>query len=626
MEKEEEKVKTKGEALVEFVLNRFGYSKDEMLAKQGKWREFYEDYRGSTLANKEAWQANYIVPSLKECIRIKTPLYMNILFSAGIKSFDVEAVEENDEPMIPLIKSLTTYDLNNIGRDRGGLFGQWEAYIKQFEIYGYTIAKIPWKKEKNKKGELIFEGPDMEVIDIFSFYPDPSTTNLDSWKIIQKKDIFVSYLRMLEDEGTYHSIKDLEETSQPGDDDATKGVKKDDRVELLEYHGEIPKSLLEGEVTDEEQTNPYEDKYVDAIITIANRKVCIRNEEYPYDCGNIFIDSCKDRMPNEQFGIGTGEDIQAMAEELTNAHNKFSDAVNLIANPMGIVNPQKLAGLSNILIAHPGKLFVANPMVDNVAHALHFIDTTAAASALGPLIKFIDMMDKRIQKLSQAVPSISPSPSKKELHPTLGGTLLMQANAAEPLKHIVKHALEPAFQKMLEIFYKHNIQLLSKASAYRVLGKKKAERWFKEKKRREITKEDIKLEGNPDFIPRGVSVFAEKQVEIQNLLTFLEISLKALVPKLDPMRNPTPGEDGKTVMENLVDIREIIKRLAQIFGFKDIEKLIPSLIEEREREEIRATAGEAEKITSKAGTPTPATPKRLGVTPPMSSPLGTQRR
>ncbi|TET08114.1 MAG: hypothetical protein E3J83_04370 [Candidatus Atribacteria bacterium] len=623
----EEKAKTKGEALVEFVLNRYSYSKNEMLGKQGKWREFYEDYRGSTLANKEAWQANYIVPSLKECIRIKTPLYMNILFSAGIKSFDVEAVEENDEPMIPLIKSLTTYDLNNVGRDRSGLFGQWEAYIKQFEIYGYTIAKIPWKKEKNKKGELIFEGPDMEVWDIFSVYPDPGVNNIGgSWIILQKKDIFVSYLRMLEDGGTYHSIKDLEETSQPGDDDTTKGVKKDDRVELLEYHGEIPKSLLEGEVTDEEQTNPYEDKYVDAIITIANGKVCIRNEEYPYDCGNIFIDSCKDRMPNEQFGIGTGEDIQAMAAELTNAHNKFSDAVNLIANPMGIVNPQKLAGLSNILIAHPGKLFVANPMVDNVAHALHFIDTTAAASALSPLIKFIDMMDKRIQKLSQAVPSISPSPSKKELHPTLGGTLLMQANAAEPLKHVVKHALEPAFQKMLEIFYKHNIQHLSKASAYRVLGKKKAERWFKEKKRREITKEDIKLQGNPDFIPRGVSVFAEKQVEIQNLLTFLEISLKALVPKLDPMGNPTQGEDGKTVMENLVDIREIIKRLAQIFGFKDIEKLIPSLIEEREREEMRTTAGEAEKITSKAGIPTPATPKRLGVTPPMSSPLGTQRR
>lgn len=616
----EEKAKTKGEALVEFVLNRFGYSKDEMLSKQGKWREFYEDYRGSTLANKEAWQANYIVPSLKECIRIKIPLYMNILFSAGIKSFDVEAVEENDEPMIPLIKSLTTYDLTNVGRNRGGLFGQWEAYVKQFEIYGYTIAKIPWKKEKNKKGELVFEGPDMEVVDIFSFYPDPGTTNLDSWKILQKKDVFVSYLRMLEDGGTYHSIKDLEETSQPENDDNTKGVKKDDRVELLEYHGEIPKSLLEGDVTDEEQTNPYEDEYVDAIITIANRKVCIRNEEYPYDCGNIFIDSCKDRMPNEQFGIGTGEDIQAMAEELTNAHNKLSDAVNLIANPMGIVNPQKLAGMSNILIAHPGKLFVANPMVENVAHALHFIDTTAAASALTPLIKFIDMMDKRIQKLSQAVPSISPTPSKKELHPTLGGTLLMQANAAEPLKHVVKHALEPAFQIMLEIFYKHNIQFLSKASAYRVLGKKKAEVWFKEKERRAITKEDIKLEGNPDFIPRGVSIFAEKQVEIQNLLTFLEISLKALVPKLDPMGNPTPGADGKTVMENLVDIREIIKRLAQIFGFKDIEKLIPSLVEEREREEIRM--GEKEKIP-KAGTPTPATPKRLGVTPPMSSPMGT---
>ncbi|GAH06064.1 unnamed protein product, partial [marine sediment metagenome] len=195
-------------------------------------------------------------------------------------------------------------------------------------------------------------------------------------------------------------------------------------------------------------------------------------------------------------------------------------------------------------------------------------------------------------------------------------------------KHVVKHALEPAFQKMLEIFYKHNLQELSKASAYRVLGKKKAEVWFKEKKRRHIAKEDIKLQGNPDFIPRGVSVFAEKQVEIQNLLTFLEISLKALVPKLDPMRKePMPGADGKPVMENLVDIREIIKRLAQIFGFKDIEKLIPSLREEREREEIKSETRLGEKkMTSKVGGPTPTSPKGMGGFPPPSIPMGTPLR
>ena len=620
--------RTKNDALVEFVLNRYSHSEKEMLNKQGKWREYYEDYRGTTLV-KEPWQANYIIPSLKEAIRIKIPLYMNILFSAGIESFDIKPGEESDEPAIPLIKSLLVYNLGNVGKNRGGLYEQWEAYMKQREIYGYTVAKIPWRVEKDKKGKLIFEGPDMETIDIFSFYPDPGANSInDSWKIVRKRNVFISYLIMLEKEKIYSNIIDLKDSSQPEVDSIgipTSGGKdtpRDERVELLEYYGEIPKSLLEGEITDEEAFDPYEDEYVDALITIANRKVCIRRDEYPYDCGSIFVDSCKDRMPNEQFGIGTGEDIQALAEELTNAHNKFNDCVNLIANPMAIVNRNQISGVSGTIIAHPGKVFDAAPGVDNVSHAIHWMDTTAQANALSPLITHIRMMKEEIQRTSQAVPSISPTPTKKEMHPTLGGTLIQQANAAEPIKHDIKHSYEPAFQRMLEIFYKHNLQFLDKISAYRLLGKEKADKWFKEKKRKEVKKEDIKLAGNPDFIPRGVSVFAEKQIEKQELLQFLQIAPTILKPALDPMGNVQRSEDGKPIMVPALNMEEIAKRIGEAMNFKDLEKLIPTLTEKSEKKKIPPV--EREKVPP-AGVPTPA-PERLGGTPPTPSPTGTMGR
>jgi len=604
--------KTKGEALVQFVLRRYNYSKTNMAAKHAKWMEYYQDYRGTQSAGKEAWQANYVVTSLKEAIRTKTPLYMNILFSAGLKSFDVKPGEETDEDAIPILKDILIYQLGNVGRKQGGFFNQGEAFVKQFEMYGYSQSKQPWKEEE-ENGKTVFAQPDIEVLDIFNSFPDPGTLNIgESWIVLRKRDVFASYLRMLEKNGTYHSIKDLKDTSQPDATGMSSGEDqlKDDRVELLEYHGEVPKSLLEGKIYDEATVNPYEDDYVKAIITIANQEVCIRNEEYPYDCGNIFADASKDKMPNEKFGVGTAEDIQSYAAELTNAHNKFSDCVNIVANPMAIINTQKMAGMSGgIIITHPGKVFVTNPNVEDVNRAMAFINTTAQAAALTPLIGFINMLEDKIMKTTQAVPVISAMPSAKSLPDTLGQTRIQQGNAAEPIKHEVKHSLEPWFQRVLEIFYKHNIQFFSKESAYRILGKEKADRWLADKERKEIKKEDISLAGNPDFIPRGVSIFEEQQAIIANLLKFLEIAPTILKPQLDPMGNVQLDGEGKPVMAPAISMEEIAKRIGENMKFPELEDLIPGIREEREKKESKART----KATANKPAPPTAGPSPQGL-------------
>ncbi len=572
-----------------------------MAGRHAQWIEYYNDYRGTRSDQKEDWQSNYVVTSLKEAVRTKLPIYMNILFPADLKnSFDIQPGEESDEAMIPALKNIIAYQLGNVGKGRGGLFNVAEGFIKQFEIYGYSLAKVPWI-EKTDKGKTTFEGIDIEVCDVFNAFPDPVAIDVNkSWIVIRKPDVFVSHLRQLETQGTYHSILDLKDTSQPGSSD-TVGENKinTDRVELLEYHGEVPKSLLEGKISDESTVNVYEDDYVRAIITIANREVCIRNDEYPYDCGNIFVDASKDKMPNEQFGVGTGEDIQSYAEELTNAHNKLSDCVNLISNPMSIMNQQKMAGVSGgIIISHPGKTFFTNANVEDVSKAMVFVNLTAQAAALGPLINSIGMLEDKIMKTTQAVPVISSMPNKEGLPDTLGATKMMQGNAAEPIKHTVKHCLEPWYQGVLEIIYKHDLQFFSKEAAYRVLGKEKGAQWIAEKGNNDIRKADIKMAGNPDFIPRGVSIFEEHQVEMANLLKLTDIAPLFVKPATDPMGNVQIGEDGKPVMQPVFNLEEIAKRVGEDMNFRDLEKLIPGLAEERERKEAQKTAKTAEQSTS----------------------------
>lgn len=640
---------TKREKLIQHILEKFTYSREGMEPYQSNWREHYEHYKGTRSEVKEEWQANYTTSTLKEIVRVKVPLYMNILFSKGIESFDIKPGDIDDEEKTPVIKDVLKYQLRNIGKNSGGFFGEWGNYCKQFEMYGYTAAKCPWKKEEDLRGRITFDSPDMQTLDIFHFFPDPASFGLNSWKIIQHRDIYLSYLRKQESLGHYENVIQLRDTGQPSDDDALVLIPKeelpiedrqlDTRIELLEYHGEIPKSLIEGDLEDIAEIDPYVDEYVEAIVTIGNREVVLRAETYPYECGNIFIESCKDRMLTERFGIGTGEDIEAMAEELTNAHNKLSDAVNIICNPMGIINPQQISGLSNTLVTYPGKIFVANSMTDDVRKALSFIDTTAAAAALTPLMNLINLLDQRIMKLSQAVPAISPTSEAAEMHETLGGTQIQQANAAEPIKHIVKHELEPAWEKMLGIFYKLDLQLFPNSMAYKVLGKEGMEQWEKIKGGggKNITKANLELHGDPDFIPRGVTVFSEKQVELRNLLEFLQILATAVVPVIKNGEQ-VQGEGGKPQMEPVGDIQEVVKRIAQLMNFDDIDLLLPKLKELREKQksakklakERKKQEAEAKKMANKAqtGVPTPVTAGEVVPkgTPPASPALSPNRR
>ena len=598
----EDLVPTKHRSLLEWVKQRLEWAKEGMRENQDNWKKQYTNYRGTRITTKEAWQSNIVMPVFKEIVRIKVPLYMNILFSNNLESFDILPGEEEDEQGAPLVKSILAYQQRQVARDLDGFYGQWDAYCKQFEMYGYTVGYCPWKMEYDEDGNLIFDGPEFEVLDITAFYPDPANRGLNSWKIIEHRDIELSYLKKQERGGFFHDIYKLRGTSQPEKENILAGFdlsleapdQLDPRIELLEYHGEVPKSLLEGELDEMSDIDPYEDEYVKAIITIANREVVIRAVKDKYKC-NIFFCSSKDKMVNEQVGVGTGEDIEALARELTNLHNKFNDAVNIICNPMLIINPTFLSSLSGTLVSYPGKVFIANAMVEDVRKAISFIDTTAAASALQPIMLNINFIDQRIQKLSQAVPAISPAPTSKEMHETLGGTQIQQANAAEPIKDVVRHILEPAYTKMLNIFYKLDTKFFSKTSAYRILGKEKAGEWYRLTKKKDITKDDLTLFGDPDFIARGVSVFQEKQIEMQNLLKFFELVIQAKEPMVDPNTGqPVIGGDGQPVMEPIGDISEVIKRCGVALNFKDIEKLIPKIYEYKKKK------------SAQVGQPTPA--------------------
>jgi hypothetical protein len=193
-------------------------------------------------------------------------------------------------------------------------------------------------------------------------------------------------------------------------------------------------------------------------------------------------------------------------------------------------------------------------------------------------MNLIGMLKDEIQRNTQAVPVISPVVDKAGLPETLGATQMIQANASEPIKHDVKHSFEPAFEEMLYAMLRLYEDFLESAPAYQILGKEKAEQWEKEKNSTRVSNEDIILKETPTFIAKGVSVFSEKQVELEKLLRYFEVSLKANVPAIDPQDGtPMTDEQGKPIMVPKADVGEIMKRIAELMGFKNLEELLPYL-------------------------------------------------
>jgi len=582
--KEKKVIETKEDLLRDYVLDHYETAKTYWKPIQDDFQTIKNNYTGTYTVEEKGGKPNINVPILKKVVRNKVAHFAEMLLSRGAESFDLEPGGEEDDPNSENLRLKMVYDLNNAEVERKII-----PWLKNYENYGYAVLCVPWKlvEEKQKIGEdkykdiVIFDGPDIENVDVIKFLSDPFNKDLTSWKIFQKDNVPATYLRQKEQrkdnpDGIYINIKELKDTSYPEFSKQSPLTAPKDSVELLEYHGLVPQRLIEGKLNDTVDINPFEEDYVWSIITLANRVKVIRATKYPYWCGNIFVPVWKDKLTGENKGIGTGEDLQALAPMVTNLYNKLTEIVNMIANNMYEFVIDDYAGNPKTIKARAGKFFPVKKI-----GTINPFNQTALAAALSPLYQIIGMFEKIIEELTATPPQIMPSGGKEDIHGTFRGLMSMQEQALMPIKNETKNNLEPAWKKVLELFYKHNIQFFKKANAARVLGREKA----KELELTELTHKDIVMKGNPDFIPTGVSGFLEKITELKNLFTFFDLALKAVAPKIGPDGQPQQGPKG-SVMEAVIDIREICKRIADRFMFKDKEKLIPSLKREREAREF----------------------------------------
>jgi len=560
---EETIVKTKGEVLKDFLLKKYKIGKDFWKPYQENWADIKTEYVGVINEAKEDWQGNVIVPTLKKVVRNLVSLYLSMLLSKGAESFDLGPGEESDKKNAENLRLKMVYDLNTMEVERKMI-----PILQDFVLYGYAVGYVPWRHtvdkmrtgKKTVKDVVTFDGPDLECADLQKLVSDPNCKDLSSWKIYEKDDVPITYLKQKEKDKIYFNIDALKESI---------GLNVD-VVDTLEYHGLVPKRLIEGQIDDPDEPNPFDDEYVQAIIVLAHEDTVIRACAYPYWCNNIFVPFVNDHMVDEIVGMGSGDDIKALAPMLTNLYNKLTDLVNIVTNPAYEMAVNRYLGRAKTILMRPGRVLPVKEL-----GTIREISTTAQASTIQLIPQLISMINGIIEEITGATPQIVPTGDKKDVHGTATGLAMMTEKSMQPINTKCRFYIEPAFKKVLGIIYRHNIQYYKKEKAARILGEKKANEF----KLDYLKKSDIMLTGNPDFIPTGISGFMEKKVEIKNLIDFATFGAKYTVPATgkDLLGNDIPinNPDGSQAMKTFMKLEVVIRRIGELLKIKDLDELIP---------------------------------------------------
>lgn len=222
--------------------------------------------------------------------------------------------------------------------------------------------------------------PDVDVLDNWLFYFDPTAgprLKDSGWEIKQVFKKKEKIKKTEENRGEGNEIyKNLEyvENETISDDPRTERYEIDTLKASQIDSGERDINDTQSSQTDEkskiEQVELWEchDHYSDKIITIANRKVIIREEENPYkdiNDGRMFVDLPCIKMPWSNYAMAILEPVETTIHEIADSRNQAMDDIVFSLDPIRKVN--KNADINeDDLKYEPGALWKLNNTDDVV--------------------------------------------------------------------------------------------------------------------------------------------------------------------------------------------------------------------------------------------------------------------
>lgn len=531
--------------MVSFVVGEFERYDNFHRDRFSKAEEIYKMWAVEPPTRSYTWQNRIRVPITFEAEQTITPRIFSALFPTDAP---IDMLIEDDSPVEQgiRIKSLIQRDFR-IANVQANFYPS----VSDSVLFGTGYGEVFWQV---LKGWMIFENGERryvitamrnacEHVSFFEMYPHPNKMYMeDGLPLIRRRFCDADYLRSLA-ENPFFKFTNLDKAlqtkspvSKPSMIQGADGksiMKPQDDYELLEYWGPYD----EAQQKDSKIRVP---KGIPHWIIVVNREVKARGIPNPYNHQSppffkikLFNDS-KSRW----FGKGVGEVGYPTQERLDKIVNQRLDNVELVLNKQGCYNgADPLVNIKKLEESKPGRWH----KVSDTVTSLRWIDTPDVTASSYEEEK-IAKMDYR--ESTGAVSALMPAEDSKQQHRAAIGIQLLQGAAGIRYKPILALMELSGIQRIAQLFIENARQFMTTPQWAHLTGSQGT--------KPPIIVTPQELRARIRFVPTGISETANKEIQVAQLLRFKELS------RDDPTVNRT----------------EINRRIAELFGFKDIDKLL----------------------------------------------------
>lgn len=561
---------------LEHVLDAFNTASMARLEAEKKWDELYKAWRGITEKRNYQGKANVYDPEIANAVNAISVRIMGLLF-APYPFFDVIPQEERDKDNAAIIKELLAFQFYK----KINIYEKVARLVPQFVVYGTGISKIVWRKTEKileirpgvKQPIVFYDDPDFIPRDIFSVYIDPRAIDIASADyIVDKYTVNEDHLKMMAKAGIYSNVENVQDIKGSEIDNpyvinrqvatginvqvAEKSKRK--KVELLEYWGKF------------DINNDGEDE--DVIITVANRNTVVRIMENPFlTKEKPFVLAGYEYATDELYGISPLERALPLQYVMNDLHNQILDNKSLLLKKPMLVSDGAQVTIKQLEAYRKGEIIRVQGDISAI-HEMPIEDHTQTG------IEGLNLVRQTIQRSTGSSDPMLGVSTPGEQTATEIKTLVASGNSR--IGNAARFFASGILAESLRKAYQYNQQFMTREKVIRIVG---------EEGTKYVAVSPDQIVGNYDFNALVFTELADKETQVEQMIKFLEISMKTAPDK--------------------VDVNILLKRIWEGLGFKDSEKIIKQEpTPEQMLSKIPAVAGAG------ANVPPPTTPS----VPPMS--------
>lgn len=503
--------------------------------------KYYGYWQGRPPKREWDWQNQVPVPVMVEAEQTITPRIFQALFP-NEAPVDVKVEGQTDPQQGIKIKYILQhyFKVSDVQSTFASSLTQCTIFGTGYIDAGTWYVKKGWQiGDDGERYEAVIESrPECRPVDFFEIFPHPAKLRMDDGlPLIRRRMCDAGYLRSLMD-NPFFEVKNIEKalnTDFPEPSALDPQAKKGEYYELLEYWGPKDQDIIDST----NGTKIGSKKAVPWWGIVVNRKVLIRSIPNPYNHQIppfVKIKLFQDAKPS-WFGVGIGQIGAPTQERLNKMINQRLDNVDLVLNRQGVYNGNDpLIDKKRLAVSRPGKFYRCSDPLTSIKF-LDIPDVTASS------YKEEELTTQHFRQATGANDALMPSGTDDQ-HRTAMGIQLLQGAAGMRFRPVLRCMEIDGIQQLAMFFFSNLKQFMTNDEWILITGDNGATEPIL------VSPEDI--QAKVFFIPMGVSETVNKEMQLSQLLRYKELT----------MDDPT------------VNRQEINRRIAELFGFKDIQKLL----------------------------------------------------